>query len=284
MHASSGKTSQQQYAGKRDLRFHALGSDPLSHLTRAQVDAFNRDGYLKGCVVFEGAEVDASRRYFDGLLGMAKAAGLDSYAINGWQFCCAGLYDLCKHPVLVGYVSDLLGPNVICLGAHYFCKLPNDPKQVAWHQDAAYWPLSPSKTITTWLAVDDVGRHNAAMRVIPGTHTIGELTTELSETDEGNVLREKVPGAEHFGDPVDMELLAGQISIHSDLLLHGSTANGSDRRRCGVAIRFCTPDVRDINGEGWNRRSLWALGKDPDGYWANCPRPDGDRVPEELGK
>jgi len=282
MQASSRRTAQKQYAGKRDLCFHALGSNQPSRLTIAQIDSFNRNGYLKGLTVFKGAEVDAHRQYFDGLLQMAQSAGLDSYAINGWQFSCAGLYDLCTHPVIVEYASDLLGPNVICLGTHCFCKLPRDPKQVSWHQDAAYWPLSPSKTITVWLAIDNVDRDNAAMRIIPRTHTIGELTTELTESDAGNVLSEKVSGAEDFGNPVYMELAAGQISIHSDLLLHGSTANDSDRRRCGVAMRFCTPDVRDINDEGWNRRSLWARGNDPEGYWANCPRPEGDRVPEGL--
>jgi len=39
-------------------------------------------------------------------------------------------------------------------------------------------------------------------------------------------------------------LTAGQMSIHSDLLLHGSGANESDRRRCGLTLRYCTADVR----------------------------------------
>jgi hypothetical protein len=278
----SSKTTQQQLEGKRDLRFHDLGAAHPRRLTLAQIDSFNKNGYLKGFTVLEGRRVDMNRHYFDGLLKMVQAAGLDSYAINGWQHCCVGLYDLCTHPVIVEYISDLLGPNVICLGAHYFCKLPHDSKQVSWHQDAAYWPLSPSKTITAWLAVDNVDRGNAALRVIPGTHTIGALTTELSAKDEANVLSEKVPDAEKFGDPVYLELKAGQISIHSDLLLHGSTANDSDRRRCGVAIRFCAPDVRDVGGQGWNSKSIWALGEDAEGYWGNCPRPQGDSVPDGL--
>ena len=150
-----------------------------------------------------------------------------------------------------------------------------------WHQDAAYWPFSPSKGISAWLAVDDVDRSNAALRVIPGTHLIGELTTELSEKDEGNLLSEKVPDAEDFGEPVYLELTAGQMSIHSDLLLHGSTANESDRRRCGVVIRYCTPDVRGIVSPfGWKEQSLWARGEDPTAYWANVPRPEGDSIPE----
>lgn len=278
------RTAQQRLTGKRDLRFHPVGVDRPNRLSRAQIDAFNRNGYLKGFTIFTGVEVEANRRYFDGLLAMTQAAGLDSYAINGWQSSCAGLYDLCRNPIIVDYVSDLLGPNIICLGSHYFCKVPRDPKQVSWHQDAAYWPLSPSKTVTAWLAIDGVDRANAAMRVIPGSHMLGEMTTELSEVDEKNVLTETVPSAENLAEPVYMELAAGQISLHSDLLLHGSTANTSDRRRCGVAIRYCTPDVRDIDGGAWSQGSLWARGEDSDRYWANQPRPEGEEVPGGLGR
>ena len=276
-----GKTAQQEYEGRRDLRYHPLGVNQPMNLTRDQIESFNRNGYLTGFTAFEGTAVESNRRYFDGLLQMAYAAGLKIDDINGWQQTSEGVYDLCVHSTILGPISDLLGPNVICLGAHYFCKLPRDPKQVMWHQDASYWPMSPSKTISAWLAVDDVNRGNAALRVIPGTHLIGELTTELSEKDEANVLSEKVPGAEELGEPVYLELKAGQMSIHSGLLLHGSTANESDRRRCGVAIRYCTPDVRGVvSSFALNKESLWARGEDRDAYWANLPRPEGDSIPE----
>ena len=37
---------------------------------------------------------------------------------------------------------------------------------------------------------------------------------------------------------------AGQISLHNDALLHGSEANNSDRRRCGVTMRFSPTNVK----------------------------------------
>ena len=45
-----------------------------------------------------------------------------------------------------------------------------------------------------WLAIDDADRGNACMRYIPGTHVLGHLTYELSETDESNVLNQTVAG------------------------------------------------------------------------------------------
>ncbi len=274
-------TAQRKFEGRRDLRFHPMGVDNPAWLSRKQIDTFNREGYLSGIPVYRGRQVAANRRYLDGLLAKVRESGLDSYIINGWQHCCEGLYELCTNPAIVEIVGDLLGPDVICVGAHAFCKLPHDPKQVSWHQDAAYWPLTPSKIITAWLAIDDVDRENSALRVIPGSHRIGELTTELSETDENNVLTERVPEAERLGDPVHLELKAGEISLHSDLMLHSSEPNRSNRRRCGVAIRYVSPDVRSLL-DGWAAHSIWCRGSDRYGRWANVPRPEGDQIPPGI--
>ena len=76
------------------------------------------------------------------------------------------------------------------------------------------------------------------------------------------------------GTPVDDELKAGQISVHSDLLLHGSAANESDRRRCGLTLRYCAADVRAHMG--WNEKGVIVSGQDTSGHWPNPPRPEQD--------
>jgi ectoine hydroxylase-related dioxygenase (phytanoyl-CoA dioxygenase family) len=43
---------------------------------------------------------------------------------------------------------------------------------------------------------------------------------------------------------VSLNLKAGQISLHNDALLHGSEANNSNRRRCGVTMRFSPTNVK----------------------------------------
>jgi non-haem Fe2+, alpha-ketoglutarate-dependent halogenase len=110
--------------------------------------------------------------------------------------------------------------------------------------------------VTAWLAIDDATIENACMRYISGSHHLGHLTYTLSENDEANVLNQTVPGAENFGRPVDVELNAGEISIHSDLLLHGSEANQSSIRRCGLTLRYCPAIVRAWAGT--LKGSLWA--------------------------
>lgn len=259
---------------QRDLRFYPSTTDRPSVLTREQISAFNRDGYLTGLRIFSEDEIVGIRRYFDELLARTLAAGGDSYSISTAHLRFGRVYDVLTDPRLVARVRDLLGENVIAWGSHFFCKLPGDGKRVSWHQDSSYWPLTPSKTVTAWLAIDDADTGNACMRFIPGSHHLGHLTYTLSENDETNVLNQTVTGAETFGQPVDVQLKAGEISIHSDLLLHGSEANQSSRRRCGLTLRYCPASVRAELG--WNAKGVVVSGKDDSGHWANPGRPETD--------
>jgi ectoine hydroxylase-related dioxygenase (phytanoyl-CoA dioxygenase family) len=261
-------------AVERDLRFRPSPVTDPKTLTREQVEAFNRDGFLKGLRVFDDAEMAEHRRYFDGLLDRVIAAAGTSYSISTAHLKYGPVYDLLTHPRIVAYVRDLLGDDVVAWGSHYFCKMPRDGKSVPWHQDASYWPLTPSKAVTVWLAIDDADRENACMRFIPGTHRVGHLTYRMTEDADQTVLNQQVENVERYGRPVDVELKAGEISIHCDLLLHGSEGNRSDRRRCGLTLRYCAADVRAY--EGWNAKGVIVSGRDPSGHWANPPRPDGE--------
>ncbi|MEZ4680824.1 MAG: phytanoyl-CoA dioxygenase family protein [Caldilineaceae bacterium] len=258
----------------RDLKFHpSTVTDPQA-LTRAQIEAYNRDGYVKGLRVFSNEEMADHRGYFDELLAKVMAAGTDSYSISTAHLTYGRVYDLLTHPRIVAHVKDILGENVVGWGSHYFCKMPHDGKRVSWHQDASFWPMSPSKTVTVWLAIDNADVENACMRFVPGSHHYGHLTYHLSEEAENNVLNQTVDNADQFGDPVDDELQAGELSLHSDLLLHGSEANDSDRRRCGLTLRYCAANVRA--GMDWNAKGVIVSGSDPSGHWANPPRPAQD--------
>src|SRR5260370_34040469 len=259
---------------ERDLRFHPSTVANPRTLTAEQVAAFNRDGYLKGIRIFSEEEIAGIRQYFDRLLARTLAAGGDSYSISTAHLRYGRVYDLLTHPRIVACVADLLGENVIAWGSHFFCKMPGDGKRVAWHQDSSYWPLTPSKAVTAWLAIDDATFENACMRYIPASHRFGTLTYTLSENDEANVLNQTVAGVAKLGQPVPVELKAGEISIHSDLLLHGSEANQSARRRCGLTLRYCPADVRA--GLGWNAKGVVVSGHDQSGHWSDPPRPDAD--------
>jgi ectoine hydroxylase-related dioxygenase (phytanoyl-CoA dioxygenase family) len=262
------------FQARHDLRFHPASQYSLQVLNRATIDCFNRDGFLKSLRVFGKREMKDLRSYFDDLLARVLAAGDDSCSISMAHLKHGRVYDVLTHERIVAYVKDLLGEDVVAWAARFFCKMPADGKRVAWHQDASYWPLSPSKTVTVWLAIDDTDTGNGCMRFLAGSHNFGQLTYRESDPSEHNVLDQTVQDAEEYGEPVDVALKAGEISIHSDLLLHGSEANQSDRRRCGLSLRYCSADVRA--GMNWNHYSVLVSGEDASGHWANRPRPGTD--------
>lgn len=267
-------TDEELGALERDLRFYPSENQHPSKLTSEQVQHFNREGFVSPIGVFSKDEIDEIRAYFDDLLKKVVAAGGDSYSISSAHLKHARVYDLLTDQRIVDAVSDLLGENVIGWGSHFFCKMPGDGKSVAWHQDASYWPLSPSKAVTVWLAIDDADPENACMKFIAGSQTSGHMTYRPSDSDEHNVLNQTIDDPEQYGTLVYNPLRAGQFSIHSDLLLHGSDANESDRRRCGLTLRYCSADVRaDL---GWSQKGVHVRGNDASGHWSDLPRPDGD--------
>ena len=73
---------------------------------------------------------------------------------------------------------------------------------------------------------------------------------------------------------------AGQVSLRSDWILHGSPPNNSRRRRCELAMRYLSGAVRAYYG--WNQNSIVCRGVEPTGHWANHPRPDGEFIPTKA--
>lgn len=257
----------------RDLRFHPATTATPQVLTAEQVAHYNLLGYVAPLDVYSAGEIAAIRSYFDELLAQVMEQGGDSYSISSAHLKYGPVHDILTNPRIVDYVADLLGENVIAWGSHFFCKMPHDGKAVGWHQDASYWPLSPSKAVTVWLAIDAADEENACMKFVAGSHHMGHLTYRPSNPDEHNVLNQTIDNPEDYGHIVLDELRAGQVSLHSDLLLHGSEANHSDRRRCGLTLRYCAADVRAELG--WNEKGVHVRGTDLRGHWSNQPRPAG---------
>ena len=266
----------------RDLRFIPLGVEEPRVLSPEQIRRYNEVGHLFPIDVFSPTEIADIRAYIDDLLARALAAGWSNYQVVNWHMHCRRIWDIVTEPRIIDVVADLLGDSVILRHSHLFAKLPGDPKRVSWHQDASYWPLTPSRVVSAWLAIDDSDVGNSAMQVIPGSHHHAQLAFRDSTAAENNVLFQTVDDAAGYGDPpVALELRAGQISLHSDWILHGSEPNRSGRRRCGLAMRYLSADVRAY--DGWNANSVWCRGADPTGHWANHPRPDGELIPTPEG-
>ena len=260
---------------KLDLSFRPAHPAATKRLSEAQIEAYNRDGFVRPFDIFGPQEVQRHRTYIDGLM---EALGPDgAYGINCYQARLAGLWDIATDPRILDHVEDIIGPNIICWASAILSKRPHDPKEVPWHQDASFWKLSPARTVTVWLAIDDADEDNSAMRFLPRSHDMGKI--EETDMGEGSVFHKGIVPTDAMGAPFTNALKAGQMSMHADMLVHGSLANRSDRRRCGLTLRYCPPDVRIMDAD-WARgvEAIICRGEDPSGHWTHHPRPENDDI------
>lgn len=217
-------------------------SPAARRLTAAEKDQFRRDGYVKNLPVFGPAGVAAVQRLFHDLAARLPA-DVDINRVNMWHKCSRRFHDLCRTPAILDYVEDLIGPDFFQWGGQFFVKYPHDGSEVPWHQDAQYWPLTPHRTVTVWLAVFATDDANAAMQIVRGSHTAGALRHHTNAAPH-LVLDQEVDAELIDRDNiVTLDLKAGEISLHDDGLLHGSGANNSERVRAGITMRFCPTEV-----------------------------------------
>lgn len=142
---------------------------------------------------------------------------------------------------LLDIAEQFLGPNIALFAAHYIAKRPSDGQAVQWHQDGSYWPLEPMEVTTLWVAGTPSTVENGCMRVLPGTQNKHLLKRrELMDLDTDKyVLGVGIrPDQIDDSDAVDLELDAGDISIHNPNIIHGSNANTSDQWRVGLTLRY----------------------------------------------
>jgi non-heme Fe2+,alpha-ketoglutarate-dependent halogenase len=236
---------------------------------------FERQGFVAGIPILDAPDADAVRRQFDAL-----------EAVEGREKCQIGLLDrhfdqrfvweLATHPRILDSLEAVMGPDILLLATHFFCKYPEPgaaaaeraEKFVAWHQDVTYWGLEPPYAVTAWYAVDDSDAQNGCMRAIPGTHAAG-IREHGKSGRGGNLLsiNQEVPvTAEEEVWAADMPLRAGQISLHHGALIHGSNPNRSARRRCGLTLRYIPASVRQAAGNSYGKRYAALLVRGEDRY------------------
>ncbi|MFD0683012.1 phytanoyl-CoA dioxygenase family protein [Actinomadura fibrosa] len=157
-----------------------------------------------------------------------------------------------RDPFWVRLVSDdrlldvaerFIGPDIALFASAYIAKPPFTGKAVLWHQDGAFWPLDPMRVVTLWLAVDRSTPENGCLRVIPGSHR-DELHDVRERDDAGAVFGVETAVGVDESRAVDLVLEPGDVEVHHPNIMHGSNANDSPYRRCGLTIRYIPTSTR----------------------------------------
>ena len=257
----------------------------MAALTSAEIEQYERDGYVVPAFRLPQHQVDKLRATLDRLLAenpdvrpeklvSAHIAGRNDEGVTGSN----DFLELARDPDVLDVVSQVLGDDIILWGCHVFCKPGGTGLETPFHQDGHYWPIRPLATCTVWIALDRSDRENGCLQVIPGSHRSRELIDHAHEDRQDLVLSQRADaGAFDGAAAVALELEPGQMSLHDVYMVHGADANRSPHRRAGVALRYMPApsvferDLRPADGKSgipvsFATRPLWLMrGEDKTG-------------------
>lgn len=231
-------------------------------LTTAQIEQFQRDGFLKGSRVLTDAEIEVLRAetlrviddYQNGIQRErrpVRVANLSGKAeapvwqiVNIWEGSAA-FESLLHNATIVEEIAQLMRAE---MDAHeirlFHDQIQYKPAAIGgvnmWHQDSPYWPILTPKDVqlTAWVALDDADAANGCMSMVPGSHRWGDHGTIFGRMPGFEAL----PGT-YEGHKVETRLCPvekGAVHFHHPLTWHGSHANTSGRPRRAIALHFMT--------------------------------------------
>jgi ectoine hydroxylase-related dioxygenase (phytanoyl-CoA dioxygenase family) len=173
-------------------------------------------------------------------------------------------------------VESVIGPNILIYHLTSWLKEPNEPSHVSWHQDGTYFGLDPAEQVTAWIALTDSTPEMGCIKLLPGTHVIGQQPHDDTQTpgnllSRGQTIRHKLD----YTNYVLMPLRAGQISLHHTYAVHCSEPNRTDQRRIGIGVSYIPTHCRLVNA-GARVTAALVRGRDDYGHFDLEPRPTGD--------
>jgi len=160
----------------------------------------------------------------------------------------------------------------LCWGSSFFQKNAHDPRYISWHQDSYYYGLEPSNTCTAWVAISTSNIASGCVKVIPGSHLT--QVEFVNKPDTNNLLpRGQTITNVDVSKARDMELQAGEFSLHHEAIVHNSEPNNSDDRRIGLSIHYIPTSTRMVKylKAGEKPKAALVRGIDAYGYWDHEP-------------
>ncbi|MGZ3872177.1 MAG: phytanoyl-CoA dioxygenase family protein [Mucilaginibacter sp.] len=215
-------------------------------LTTAQVEQYNRDGYLVLKGFCSAAEIE--KLYHTALddnamrnnaVDVNDKTGKKS-RLSLWFTPGNDVFGyLTRSEKMVSLVNQVLGGHApVC---HFHSKLmqkePRTGGAWEWHQDYGYWYknqfMFPDELISIMVALTEANQQNGCLQVIKGSHRLGRVNHGFAGEQVGADMQ-MVNNALKTMELVYVELEPGDVLVFHSNLLHRSEANLSDRPRWSV--------------------------------------------------
>jgi ectoine hydroxylase-related dioxygenase (phytanoyl-CoA dioxygenase family) len=250
-------------------------------LSSAQVERYERDGFLSPIAALTGGEVAAARAKLEAFElavgGPLTADSVDARYRSRTHVLLPWVHGLVRHPAILDAVEGLIGPDILVYTSTWFIKEPRSTAIAAWHQDATYFGLRPYVHVTAWLALTEATAENGCMEFLPGSHRGGQRPHRAGAV-AGSVNRagQAIVGEVDDTPAVPAPLRPGEFSLHHTLCLHRSAPNRSSGRRIGLAISYVPTHVQHL-GARHRTPAMLVRGADAFGHFELEPAPAADR-------
>lgn len=203
-------------------------------LTSAQLDAYERDGFVVMRELFQVAEVTPLLEAYredptvrGALYGLLDKAGAP-HPICIWTELADDVIGMMPRiERLVDNTELLLGEPCYHWHSKLTVKPPRNRAHITWHQDYTSWyddGVMFPQLLTVGIAIEPATRHNGCLQLVPGSHRLGRLSF-------GEDFDFRVEKAKETLGVVDCELDTGDAVFFHCNTLHGSTSNETDTSR-----------------------------------------------------
>tara|TARA_B100000902_G_scaffold345055_1_gene350831 strand:+ start:1657 stop:2418 length:762 start_codon:yes stop_codon:yes gene_type:complete len=206
-------------------------------LNKEQILDYQNEGLVKSATCLSKDKINQMNQALDNYLFNHKKE--NNEFVSGLyerdnEFLKFGLY-----PEIINEVKQLIGEDIILWGSSLFCKAEKTGNETPWHQDGEYWPIKPLKSLTVWIAIDEVTNENGPLQYIPGSHLDKKLVEHQTLNKKNITLNQTLKNIDSIRDKAKtVTLNPGMFSIHDVYLFHGSKANNSGKRRAGLTYRY----------------------------------------------
>lgn len=218
-------------------------------LTAGEIEQFHRDGYVSLREVLTESELAEIEQEFQRFIqGEVPEMGRDFCDMSGpygrsfeefslvnavlprkYRAALQGnLYEMRTASI----ARQLIGATATLDYDQFLAKRPNKPDAVfTWHQDLGYWPTGTPDTITATcsLALDDADTENGCLKVVPGSQA-GKLRPHrplMGDRDKSHILSVELSDEDAV---LELPVRRGDITVHDEMILHGSGGNRSANR------------------------------------------------------
>ena len=116
------------------------------------------------------------------------------------------------------------------------------------HQECFYYD-APERSINVWFVLAPISKDLGLLRVRPGSHRIGRLPADITQTKPRVHLHGGTWQEEH--PQIEAEVERGDVIVFHNSLVHGSGRNRGDAVRCSVQFRYNYLHDEEYERAGW---------------------------------